>query len=631
MAHYDALFRIGNEEAIDTNIVLVEWDEQSIRALKESTISDRTLLESLDKIFIQNPRLVGLDLYRDLPVANFDYDVADNKKANRLLEEIFAQNTKIIGIQKIIPPKVRPSAVLQQEQRAAAADLPADSDFRVRRAYMFPSADMGTGANVPYIGVVLGYKFLESEGWQADNIFSGISFFHQDARVELKELSDHKYLFDPQGLDFLISWRNVKSRNNFERVSVIDLLDGNVPLETFKDRLVIIGNVTSYSGDIHRTSIARWNIISWTTGLEIVAHVASSIISAVKQERNMISVVPQIVEMLVSIASIIGLVRVARYYYLKRNTLVGMRLATFAYTSGLILSLLIFSVALFNSSRMWFDIVPICLATAMSWIFLLIYIPLKKEKRDFNYLRLLIKDFKHSIGSVSARVGSSNRNIVRYSNHIKEELKNESLASGMDEIDFASSSLAKQFNAIELRAANIKRELARIKVYQERTSGFLRYTYTKKDFDRLEYIDINQTILPTAKTCIERQDSRARLIYNLDRSIGKIKIHSEDLAIITENLVFNAMEAVNVEESDPWIEIATKNYPRFIEITVADNGIGMTEAQQKIVFQPFKSFRKNGQGIGLFLVQQIVQQRAGSIKLESQLGKGSSFKLKIPK
>jgi len=70
----------------------------------------------------------------------------------------------------------------------------------------------------------------------------------------------------------------------------------------------------------------------------------------------------------------------------------------------------------------------------------------------------------------------------------------------------------------------------------------------------------------------------------------------------------------------------------FLEITISDTGGGISKEDQKDIFEPFFTTKAEGRGIGLGLsvVYGIITNHNGSIEVESEVGKGSSFKVLLP-
>jgi signal transduction histidine kinase len=95
------------------------------------------------------------------------------------------------------------------------------------------------------------------------------------------------------------------------------------------------------------------------------------------------------------------------------------------------------------------------------------------------------------------------------------------------------------------------------------------------------------------------------------------------------NLLFNACEAVSPNTGK--VEVTSRVTEEGIEIRVADNGPGIPESIRENLFQPFVSFGKEkGTGLGLTVVQKIMQDHGGEVRVERTDASGSTFKLLFP-
>jgi signal transduction histidine kinase len=95
------------------------------------------------------------------------------------------------------------------------------------------------------------------------------------------------------------------------------------------------------------------------------------------------------------------------------------------------------------------------------------------------------------------------------------------------------------------------------------------------------------------------------------------------------NLLLNACEAVPSQTGH--IEVALRATREGVEVRVCDNGRGIPESVRGRLFEPFVSFGKeNGTGLGLTVVQKIVQDHGGDVTVERTSPEGTVFKLILP-
>lgn len=117
------------------------------------------------------------------------------------------------------------------------------------------------------------------------------------------------------------------------------------------------------------------------------------------------------------------------------------------------------------------------------------------------------------------------------------------------------------------------------------------------------------------------------LVKNL-RPCPKILLDNEQFLKVVTNLVLNATEAV---PPGGQITVETSQSNGWAVLTVADTGCGMDpEFLRTALFRPFQTTKKNGFGIGMFQSKMIVEAHGGRIEVESELKKGTTFRVLLP-
>jgi signal transduction histidine kinase len=74
-------------------------------------------------------------------------------------------------------------------------------------------------------------------------------------------------------------------------------------------------------------------------------------------------------------------------------------------------------------------------------------------------------------------------------------------------------------------------------------------------------------------------------------------------------------------------QLRTKEW---IKISITDSGNGIALEEKEKIFEPFFTTKENGTGLGLSIVHKIIENHQGSIKVESELGRGSTFTIFLP-
>ncbi len=126
-----------------------------------------------------------------------------------------------------------------------------------------------------------------------------------------------------------------------------------------------------------------------------------------------------------------------------------------------------------------------------------------------------------------------------------------------------------------------------------------------------------------------------RLRVQAPEELEPIQVDERRIRQVFINLLTNAIKFTK-EGGEVWIEVQPNSTNEYIFFSVVDTGIGMLSDDLFKLFQPFvqvenaSTHRSPGTGLGLVMVQRIVELHGGTVHAESQLGKGSRFTVKLP-
>jgi two-component system NtrC family sensor kinase len=153
---------------------------------------------------------------------------------------------------------------------------------------------------------------------------------------------------------------------------------------------------------------------------------------------------------------------------------------------------------------------------------------------------------------------------------------------------------------------------------------------------RLEGEDVNALIdKMEVLVATEARKKNVTLNKNYARDLPQIKADAEQLKQVLLNILLNAIQAVK-GEGQIWIETRQVQVPiedrvePFTQIEVRDTGAGIPKENLERIFDPFFSTRAEGSGLGLAISHQIIHDHGGFISVESEVGKGTSFKVHLP-
>ena len=277
---YDAYMRMRPLESPDNRIVIVGYNEEDVRALKKPIFSDADYAKLLNKLKAMEPKVIGLDVYRDVPM----------EPGHQELVEVFKSTPNIIGIKKVVGEiqQVTPAPpALEEKKQAGANDLKVDSDKKIRRGYVFVT--LQDGKNVGSFASYIVEEYLKN---------FDISFEVEGNKVRLGkavlepfEPNDGGYVHqDAGGHQIILNYRGPSGY--FETVSMMDILEDRVSPDWGRDRIILIGAVTQSFNDLHSTPYSSSLIrnLEPMSGVEVHANLISQLISSAIDGRSMIKI-----------------------------------------------------------------------------------------------------------------------------------------------------------------------------------------------------------------------------------------------------------------------------------------------------------------------------------------------------
>ncbi len=159
--------------------------------------------------------------------------------------------------------------------------------------------------------------------------------------------------------------------------------------------------------------------------------------------------------------------------------------------------------------------------------------------------------------------------------------------------------------------------------------------YAKSREIEMESVNAGQFLQDTAALIVPKAVT-AGVKYDIDipEELGEIEIDSSSMSAAIVNFLENGVDACEpkIPGKEYLIRVAARDLEDKVELTVSDNGSGMDrETREKIFTLFFSSKGKRGTGIGLFISNQTIEQHGGSITVESELEKGTTFTIILPR
>ena len=165
-----------------------------------------------------------------------------------------------------------------------------------------------------------------------------------------------------------------------------------------------------------------------------------------------------------------------------------------------------------------------------------------------------------------------------------------------------------------------------------RSEGLINFVNAYRDYTNLPEPDKRPTDVKSLvqnTTALLKNDflnSKVALeVIHANESI-QLNIDYQLIEQVLINILKNALEVVENKENAK-VKLETSMHGELVTVSISDNGAGITPEATEKIFMPFFSTKNRGSGIGLSLSKQIMQLHGGDIQLETELGKGATFRM----
>jgi len=139
-------------------------------------------------------------------------------------------------------------------------------------------------------------------------------------------------------------------------------------------------------------------------------------------------------------------------------------------------------------------------------------------------------------------------------------------------------------------------------------------------------VDINSVVQETLSRA--GVPGNVKVVSQLDETLPAILADSDQLGQVFGNIILNAVQAML--EGGKLVVKSEVPSPEWAAISFADTGAGIPKGDLKKLFEPLFTTKAKGIGLGLAVTKTIVEGHRGTIEVQSEVGKGSTFTVKLP-
>lgn len=288
---FDSLMRLRSKELPDRRLLLVTVEEEDLslpeQKDRKGSLSDRALEKLLEKLDTYQPRVIGLDIYRDYPV---------NPKYQSLATRM-RQSDRFIAVCKASDAEVDPKGIAPPPEvsleRLGFSDFVTDRDGIVRRQFLLATPEPTSACATPYsFSTMLALYYLAAQNILVDSSQSEIFKIGNTAFPRLTTRANGYQNLEYGGYQILLNYRSLRSPELIaERVTLTQVLNDRVNPKYIKDRIILIGTTANSFPDFWSTPYNS-SPNDELSGVFLQAQMVSQILAAVLDHRPLFSVWP---------------------------------------------------------------------------------------------------------------------------------------------------------------------------------------------------------------------------------------------------------------------------------------------------------------------------------------------------
>ncbi|MDJ0555800.1 MAG: CHASE2 domain-containing protein [Microcoleaceae cyanobacterium MO_207.B10] len=626
----DQFYRLRSSKSIDSRITLITIDESDLTRLGQWPISDGVMAQLIVNLKTHEPTAIGLDIYRDLPVA----------PGHEKLLDVFRSTPNLVGIKKVIGETVSPPPILAELNQVGASDLLLDPDFKIRRVLITTRTQNNDVQET--LAVKLALIYLEKAGIHLQ-ILDRNKLHYQLGKAKFVPLIPTSGIYasqDTGGYQIMLNYRG--GLECFPNFSLSQALDGKIPEKFIRDRIIIVGTTADSLKDLfltpyHSTLLEK---IDKMPGVVVHANIVSQILSAAIEGRVLLRVANKYLEWIwMGMWSFLGGVFT---WWILESLYIGKN----AFFAGTIIVIIFLSCTLVGISYLSFIggwVLPIfCPWLGLSFSAILTtnyhsYRKLQQSNQQLEMANHKLEDYAHTLED-KVQKRTQELEITKQAADAASQAKSDFLAN-------MSHELRTPLNGIMGYAQILERSKTLSPEDKSKTSSIYRcgshlltlindiLDLSKIEAGKMELHPTDVYLPALLRSVVEICQIKAEMkgisfVYEKDAELPKnVRIDEKRLRQVLINLLGNGIKFT--EKGVVKLKVNRRKND-LIRFEIQDTGIGMTPEQSQRLFNPFEQvgegkFQSEGTGLGLAISQKIVQLMGDQIRFHSEYGVGSVF------